>query len=115
MALSATVRRSVQETVPGGVPSAAEDGTVFKGFPTLQGFLRETAWDDGATRETATLMIFAEDGRWKVMMNDREALQVCFVSGNTVGDCLRSLEKGLLAGNLDWRRSKTQASSRKRS
>lgn len=114
MALSTSVRRAVQEAVPGGVPAAEEDTGALKAYPLLQGFLRETAWEDGAARQTATLMLFAEDGRWKVMLNDRDAGCVCFVSGDSVAKCLGSVEKGLQAGNLDWRRSKQAVAGKRK-
>lgn len=105
MALSSAKRREVQEGVS-GKPSAAADAGTLKSFPAIVAYLTETAWDDGKARQTATLMIFAEDGRWKVMLNDRDAGAVAFVSGDDVRACLTSLEKGLEAGTLDWRASR---------
>lgn len=114
MGLPSTMRRAVDQAAAGS-PAASEDGTALKPYPQLQAFLRETAWDDGTARQTATLMIFAEDGRWKAMLNDRQEGCVCFVSGECVSEALKSLEKGLSNASLDWRMSRQGPSKGKRS
>lgn len=106
MALSASHRREMVGPAS-GLPAAGEDSKVLKAYPTLQSYMRETAWETGEKRETATLMLFCEEGRWKGMLNDRDASCVVFVSGDDVAAVLASLEKGLVNGSLDWRASRS--------
>lgn len=74
----------------------------------LVAHLIETEWDDGEARQTSTLLLFAEEGRWKGMINDRDAGAVAFVSGDCLRAVLASIEKGLDGGNLDWRPTKSK-------
>lgn len=49
--------------------------------------------------------MFAEDGKFKSCVNDREGGYYAFVSSDTLDGLLDALEKGLRDGSLDWRQS----------
>lgn len=85
---------------------APVDDKLSKVAPVLEEFMRESQWDDGSKRETATVLLFCEGGRWKAMLNDRDAGCITFVSGHSVEACLKALDKGLNTTSLDWRASK---------
>jgi len=84
---------------------AADAGDFWRTWPILGGFLTLTGVG-GANRKTGTLLIFAEDGRWKACLNDRDGGNYCFASADTVEGLLEALERGLKGGGLDWRVSK---------
>jgi len=93
-------------TGAGGFPAADEDVGLLKAYPIIQSLLRETVWDDNTPRVTSSLLVFCEDGRWKVMLNDRDSQRVCFLSGTSLAGALTAMEKALSNGSADWRVSR---------
>jgi len=69
-------------------------------------FLTDSKWEDGTRRELGTMMVFFEDGWWKVMINDKALKRLAFVSGDTYADVMLQVEDGLNKDSLDWRRAK---------
>lgn len=63
---------------------------------------------EGVVIETATLLLFAEEGQFKLCLSDRDAGVVVFRGGQTVQDALGSLESSLVDGTADWRERKAQ-------
>lgn len=85
-------------------------------YPALAEFLSAEEWEPGQARERGTLTLFFEDGAFKAAANDRDAQQVAFVSKGAFQALLDALEKGLVAGSLDWRgqQQKKGGSSKRR-
>jgi len=106
MPLSRTIGPTVQGRLSKGEAAAGHPGGAFKKMPTLVQWLTETAWDNGDAREPGSLLIFAQDLRWKGMLTDKDNGYVCFVTAEDVDGVLAALEKGLLANSLDWRESR---------
>lgn len=107
-------REEVQLNGPGGPPP---DGTEFGNrYMALFEWLTCSQYDDGTPRAPSTVTLFWAEGLFKAVLNDKEEIRSAFVSGRTVEDALEALDAGLLAGNLDWRRWKTNqpAPSKKR-
>lgn len=75
-------------------------------FPALAEFLSAVQWDDGKRRVPGSLTLFVEEGLIKTCLNDKDGGNVCFLTADTLEGLLGSLEKGLVEGGLDWRRSK---------
>ena len=105
MGLSRPRRQSARKAVA-GAPAADRDTGLLKPFGSLQEFMLETAWEDGADRLTATVLLFAEEGLWKLMVNDRDSEAVAFVSGPDARSVFASADKGLAEDTLDWRVSR---------
>lgn len=74
-------------------------------YPTLHDFLTLTGWA-GKQRKSGTVLVFAEDGKWKCCLNDRDGGHYCFVSSDSLAGLLGALEGGLKGGTLDWRLSR---------
>lgn len=68
-------------------------------FLTLQGI-------GGKARRTGTVLVFAEDGKWKACVTDRDGGFYAFASNSDLQGLLISVDQGLRAGTLDWRASK---------
>jgi len=103
-----TVKREVTSVHAGG-PAADVGELDDLGFPLLAEQLTCVRWDDGSARETATLLLLAEGGAWKVCLNDRAQRRSLWLSGPTVGACLASLEGALGSGCAAWRLYQPQA------
>ena len=85
---------------------AASDGDFHAKFPTLHDFLTLTGWA-GKQRKSGTILIFAEDNKWKACVNDRDGGFYAFASADAFQPLLEALETGLRKGGLDWRPSKS--------
>jgi len=81
---------------------AAEDAGFAATRPATHDFLSVTLIG-GAPRRTGTITVFAEDGRFKVCLNDREHKISCFVASETLLGLLDAVEDILLSGKGDWR------------
>jgi hypothetical protein len=94
---------------------APEDGAVVGGggpdslgrddLPAVMEYLFLDHWEDGASRETSTLLVFVEDGRVKACLNDRQEERSLWVSSTSFLGALAALEDALRSGGADWRRS----------
>lgn len=87
--------------VEGGCPQWDEDTGL--GEATWE-FLNRTTWEeDQLRRETGTILVFADAGRVKVMLNDRDGARVAFLTLGPTADLLGAIEAALLSGETDWR------------
>lgn len=92
-----------------GLDWAAVAGEEFVfGFPCVLEFLSRQSWEGGVARVPGTMMVFYEQGRWKLWVHDRDASESCFLSGTSLEEVLRSLEGILSEGGGDWRPDKGQ-------
>lgn len=88
-----------------------EESQFGDAYPSLWEWLADARWDDGSPRTTATLLLFVEEGRWKLCLHDRDASRTAFLSGETPEAALRSLEAALASEGLEWRAKATKAPS----
>lgn len=84
---------------------AANDDEWRRTYPTLHDWLTLTGVS-GKDREVGTFTFFAQDGMFKMALNDKESGLVCFLSSKTVSGVLGVAEAGLKAGTLEWRETK---------
>lgn len=87
----------------GGSSRSLESCQFLKGLPTVAEFLSLSRWEDGASRETGTVTLFFEEGLLKACLNDRDSGSSAFISARTFTSLFQAMEKGLLAGSLEWR------------
>lgn len=102
----ALVRRV--KAAPGTAAVPVEDGGkgVLSKYPSLAEWLAVAVWPDGSARETGTIMVFCEEGRWKAWLHDRDAGEGCFCSADTPTGLFAALEAMLSTGKGDWRPDK---------
>lgn len=89
-----------------GSPTVS-DSFMEQSCPLLHALLSLTSWK-GEKRQPATLILFAEDGRYKVTVNDRQSARVAFVTLDTTEGMLEYLDRLLADDGLEWRKSKGQ-------
>jgi hypothetical protein len=102
-------RREAQNSLPG---KAASD-KLSEGYPSLTEFLIEVLWEDGKPRETGTVLLFVQEGRWKACLNDRDADASCFVSARTLGELLAVMDAAIEDPSVEWR-DRGQSTKRRR-
>jgi hypothetical protein len=70
-------------------------------------FMTATTWDeDGSERKAGTIMLFADGGFIKAMMNDKDAGRVAFITIQPDTDIWEALEEAVLSARTDWRNAK---------
>lgn len=100
-----TVTRAPKPGANAGLPAAPPDGWL-EFYPGLAEFLTLTKWDDNARRETGTLMLVAEQGRYKLWVHDRDGKRSVWLSGDTVESVTQAAEDVVSGGPADWRPDK---------
>jgi hypothetical protein len=108
------MKKERADEVPGRDLPAAGDALWADLYPRLHEHLVEITYDDGDARQTSTLLLVAEGGRFKGCLNDRDQSRSAWVSAETVNDVLAALELGLLNGSLDWRAKQAEWKGGKR-
>jgi len=86
---------------------AASDPTMQLLYPAIADYLTRRLVD-GKIIDTATLLLFAEEGQFKLCLSDRDGGVVVFRAGKTVEEALGSLESCLIDGSADWREKRPQ-------
>jgi len=82
---------------------AAQDAAWSARYPLLVEMMVTTQWEDKKPREVSTVLLVAEGGVWKGLLNDRANRRQAWVTGQTIDEVLDALESGLASGNLGWR------------
>lgn len=72
-------------------------------YPSLVEFLCRQTWEDGTSRTTGTVMLMVEGGLWKAWVHDRDSAHGTFVSSGTLSGLLKTIDKGVETGQMDWR------------
>ena len=81
---------------------AAVDEYLEGQCPLLHDMLTVTQLD-GKPRRTSSLNIFAEDGRIKGSLQDRQECLVAFITFDSLEDVFHQLETALKEEKLEWR------------
>lgn len=111
-----SVRKPSKPDNGAGSQMARVEATLFSTeFSTLTEWLVENVWEDGTTRETSTLLVFMEEGRWKGCLHDRDGHRSVFLTAGSPEDLFKALDEGLREDSLDWRAKAPRAPSTKNS
>lgn len=88
---------------PGAALPGWKDDRFGKQSPATCGWLGETACENGTCRLTGTALVFAEGGKLKVCLTDRQEGVRCFVTATTWESLWKAVESILASGDGDWR------------
>lgn len=72
-------------------------------WPAIHAFLTELEGENGQSRDTATLTLFAQDGMFKTSLNDRDSGCSLWASADGLLTALDALEALLNADVVPWR------------
>lgn len=106
------MKQPVQASAEKGVYLFSDSGW-RAGTPLICEYLVTETWEDGASRETSTITIKAQDGGALVCLNDRDGSRTLYASADTVSAALKAIERHLKDGSGDWR-GWTSSTPRKR-
>jgi hypothetical protein len=89
--------------VPGDRYGLAAQHPELTDYPFLVEFLTSTVWDeDRSPRVTGTVLIFADAGGLKAMLNDRDGSRVSFVLLDDQQGILEALENVFATVGAKW-------------
>ncbi len=86
----------------GVVPVVLADA-FSKEFPALFEYLTLCVWDDGSPRVPATLLVFCEDGLFKICLNDRASGRSAWAAAASWERAFAVMEAMLASGDVEWR------------
>jgi hypothetical protein len=89
----------------------AADPVLKKRCPAIHEFLTLTELDKKA-RQTSTVSIFQDSGRWKMSLADKDNDCSLYVTADTVEGLWDALEDAVKDENADWRSWKKGGSSK---
>lgn len=97
-------REKANDKAAAAYATAADDDD-FRGFyPGIFEHLTAKKWEDGKERITSTVVMFCEEGFFKICLSDRNTEEVAFMADDTWEGVLQALEQGIQGDSLDWRR-----------
>lgn len=76
-------------------------------YPAIGEYLYATVDEEKKPRQTATLMIFADGGSLKMLLNDRASQQSMWAQGATFDEALADLERRIVDDTSAWRDNQT--------
>lgn len=86
--------------VPEGKPMP---GDTFSRLCLLWSYLTDDVWEDGSSRQRATLLLTMDGGVAKVWLNDRATGRSAWSAGETADEALLALEEALATDTVSWR------------
>lgn len=89
------------------------DPKFFKDYPALFEFLTAYAYPDGQVRTPSCFTVFAEDGAFKIVLNERDRNLSLWGTGQSFQDALKTLEERLKSDRPDWRKNRPQGARKK--
>lgn len=96
-------KQSAERRVAGVSPLLVKDEKWEKAYPTLWAHLTQVQWDDGSSRQTSSLLVFAGDSTLKAMLRDREAGLCLWVAADSMDKLWKALEGSLNDPQAEWR------------
>lgn len=106
-------RRDARERPAGEAGPFVCDPQDLEKWGALLEFLFAEAYPDGTERKTGTLLIFADEGRLKACLSDRDQMLVGFVTGGSLMELLAAAEAALRQDSVDWRASRENGRRRR--
>lgn len=80
----------------------ANDQELARKFPHLHQHLTLNVYEDGSPRQTCSLTVFAQSGRFRAFLNDRDSGGSIGVEGEGLQGLLRALEAELASPQPSW-------------
>lgn len=84
-------------------PGEFPDKSWRESYPNLCGYLCDDKWEDGKDRDLSTVTIKFQEGHVLAVLNDVDVRRSLYVTGDTVTQAIKALEKQLGAPGADWR------------
>lgn len=106
-------KRATQGPIADAAPGTPPNHRVEGDFPALVGWMWDTAYADQTPRVPGRFSLFAEDGRLKACIADKDGHYVAFVAAGSFQELLCRIEEGLAGDTLEWRKEKPWGQQRR--
>lgn len=93
-----------------GAPSS---GAFFSPFPLVWEMLTCDAYEDGAKRQRASILVICDGACLKLWLNDKDLGRSAWVSGESLEDALGSMEALIHNDSMPWRASDSKKPAKK--
>lgn len=87
----------------GGETTHFEDDSFGQQYPLLWAFFSQTEWGPDDPRETGSMLLFRQDGMYKVMLRDPNDGTCLWVAARTLSGVFDAGEASLGDPGADWR------------
>lgn len=92
---------------PQAVAAAVMDESEWaQRWPLMLAYMTQDRWEDGTARQTASVLLFKQDGMIKAMLRDRDTGLCLWAAGNGLFAVLNALEGLLCDPKADWRQDR---------
>lgn len=85
-----------------------EDPAASKKYPSLYCLMTALLDDAGGPRRVATLTVFADDGAFRVCLNERNVSLSLWAASDTLDGVWEALEARLSVDEVDWKENKPE-------
>jgi hypothetical protein len=99
-------RKDVRKVV-GSVSPAVVDLDFSSSHPVLFMYMTQRTWSDGAARQTSSLTLFEDGGRFKAVLKDRNENLSLWGSSPTLSGLLDVMEALVCDPEAEWRTERT--------
>lgn len=97
------VRQAIEKGTGFATSKFPADKEFQKAYPALWEYLTATEYDKDKPRETATLSVFVDGGKWKSVINDRDNQRSGFTTSDTFNGVITETDARLQTDSMDWR------------
>lgn len=105
-------RDDAQRPLP-GLGSGPAPCSIVPAGSALWDYLARDRYDNGDTRQRSTLLAFADEGLFKVCLNDRESERSLWASALTLQEAIQTLDALLDSPAAEWRHYPGQKKGKK--
>jgi hypothetical protein len=81
-------------------------------YPAMYEYVALTSFEDGTARQTSTIYLFTDGGKWKLLFKDRDGSRCFFVTADDLTTALETAERQLQDGRADWRADRPPTAGR---
>jgi hypothetical protein len=99
------IRKAAAPDGDGELVGSLGNAGILDCWPQIVEFLTATVYEDGSKRTLPTLLLFVEDGRWRLWLHDRDQERSTWTEASELEEALSALEKGLADESITWRRT----------
>lgn len=102
------LKRLAERKAKAKTGSAVSDPLAEKKYPNLFTLMTALLDDDKQPRRVATLTLFADDGAFKVCLNERNVSLSLWAASETLEGVWEALEARLSVDDVDWKESRPE-------
>lgn len=97
------MKRPTESSKPVKGKIEVADTSWSKSYPTVTAYMCDAFWEDGKSRECASVSIRMEGSQVNLSLSDHAMQRSCFTTATSVAEALQLLEDALRTDRVTWR------------